>query len=999
MKILYYFGFIAAMLVSAKVSGQGTWENAGPDNIGGKTRALAWVGNRLLAGSTGGGLWYSDDKGASWKRMDSYAIQGGSPVVTSILVDNGKIYVATGETELLTTAKMTATSNDFSTPDAYWGASGLPGSGLWVGTPNGNGDFTWSNENYTNNAATGAKSFTGPFASIQKVFKTSDGGAFGGKVYIGARRKLFSATPDNISSMNPYDTASIVLDSAKVKFAGGLRKADFNRGVVYDIEEIITEGGTKLLFAMMNVVKAGNSRSGDYLIYSKDGINFRAIDELRVGGIAFKIGNRRGAIATSSDKKVLYVTGVDNTNKLTGVWRLENLTTFFEDSTNDYRCVRFAPAEVTGFTPLGGKGRDALTLEVFPDDADHVIVGGNAWFTYTKESGWLQTAQSSTAGNNLYLPNAIHTVLFSPNYSTDSTFYIGTDKQITRTTNGGKTFTLRSKGYEVGAFVSAAAINVAVLDSTDETKTLLTNNAILGGSTLFGTQYNGFYDSNLPTNQGFGRITTTSYSNIEVSNIYPGALIVQASDLGLQRSIDRGKTFEEFYGVPINFPTYLAAQNISFTASDSSGLIINKTKLKSESGGLVNSPANAPYQVQFVLDEVIPQSVRDSILDGTLNAKHPKGIKNVLQSHPMYAFFGSKDFIWLVERPLGSPDKKGPNWTRISNDLTSDGEFFTAMAVSGDDNHTLYAATSKGKLVRITNPLQILEPWDSVGISGTKIIYKSKFDANTNVKTITAPLANRWISSISVNPLNRKGIVITYAGYGDDVKTKDLVYYTDDATAATVNFTNLATTLPGTEKEPIYTSAFVADPANVGSELLYIGTESGLYYTNNLVSPTWTRETMNGELVNVPVTDIFVRQYSAEILNEVTKQFRLKADNSVFVATHGKGMYFTKKYQYPQRSANETPIVETGFEAIAYPNPANNEVNVLVDMPEAANVTSQLLSIDGRVIATNQNTYTAGNQVITFATDKLPTGVYFVKVSAEAMSTNFNQTIKVVVAH
>lgn len=994
MKILYYFGFIAAMLVSSHVSGQGTWENAGPDNIGGKTRALAWSGNRLLAGSTGGGLWYSDDKGVSWKRMDSYAQAGCNPVITSIVVDNGKIYVATGETELLTTAKMTATSSEFSTPDAYWGASGLPGGGLYVGTPAGD-NYTWSNDNFTTNAATGAQWYKGAFTSIQKIFKASD--AFGGKIFVGSRRKIFSATPDNLALPGgAYDTSYFVVDSMKSKTAGSLRKIDFNKGVVYDIEEVVTETGKHYLFAMINVVRSGSSRSGDYLAYSTDGIEFKAIDELKVGGIGFKIGNRRGAIATSADKKVLYVTGVDNTNKLTGVWRLDHLDTFDKDSANDYHCVRFAPAEVTGFTPLAGKGRDALTLEVFPDDNDHVIVGGNSWFTYTKDAGWLQTAQSSSAGNNLYLPNAIHTVLFSPNYATDSTFFIGTDKQITRTNNGGKTFTLKSKGYEVGTFVSAAAMNVAVLDSTDETKTLSTDNAIVGGTTLFGTQYNGFYDSNSPTKQGFGRIGTTSYSNIAVSNVYPGALIVQGADFGLQRSIDRGTTFEEFYGVPINFPTYLAAQNISFTTSDSSGLIINKSKLKSESGGLLNSPANAPYQTQFVLDEMIPQNIQDSILSGTLNTAYPQGIKNVLQNNPMYAFFGSKDFIWLIERPLGSPDKKGPNWTRISNDLTSDGEFFTAMAVSGDNEHTLYAATSTGKLVRIIKPLDILEPWDSVGISNNKIVYKSLYNVNTNLKTITAPIPGRWISSISVNPDNKKGIVITYAGYGDSVNLRDLVYYTDDATATTVTFNKINADLP---KEPVYTSAFVSDPANTGSHILYVGTERGLYYTNSLTTPTWTRETMNGELLNIPVTDIFVRKYSAEVLNEVTKQFRLKADNSVFVATHGKGVYFTKKYQYPQRPQNETPIVENVFEAIAYPNPANSEVNVLVDMPETANVTSQLLSIDGKVIATNVNTYTAGSQVITFATDKLPTGIYLVKVSATAMSSSFNQTIKVVVTH
>ena len=47
---------VISLLLSAQVQGQYTWNNLGPDNLGSRTRALAFdnEGN-LLAGSQGGG--------------------------------------------------------------------------------------------------------------------------------------------------------------------------------------------------------------------------------------------------------------------------------------------------------------------------------------------------------------------------------------------------------------------------------------------------------------------------------------------------------------------------------------------------------------------------------------------------------------------------------------------------------------------------------------------------------------------------------------------------------------------------------------------------------------------------------------------------------------------------------------------------------------------------------------------------------------------------------
>jgi photosystem II stability/assembly factor-like uncharacterized protein len=102
------------------------WENAGPDNIGGRTRAILIDNNDnniLYAGGVSGGVFKSTNKGASW-----YPVEGvmdnlniGSICQTS----NGDIYVGTGEA--------------FATGPAgsELGTPGFPGDGIYKTTDGG----------------------------------------------------------------------------------------------------------------------------------------------------------------------------------------------------------------------------------------------------------------------------------------------------------------------------------------------------------------------------------------------------------------------------------------------------------------------------------------------------------------------------------------------------------------------------------------------------------------------------------------------------------------------------------------------------------------------------------------------------------------------------------------------------------------------------------------------------------------------------------------------
>ena len=81
-------------------AGIANWENMGPDNIGGRVRAIAinpQNDKEIYIGAAGGGIWKTEDKGASWYNLDDFL---PSLAVTSIVINYDEpnvVYASTGE--------------------------------------------------------------------------------------------------------------------------------------------------------------------------------------------------------------------------------------------------------------------------------------------------------------------------------------------------------------------------------------------------------------------------------------------------------------------------------------------------------------------------------------------------------------------------------------------------------------------------------------------------------------------------------------------------------------------------------------------------------------------------------------------------------------------------------------------------------------------------------------------------------------------------------------
>jgi hypothetical protein len=79
------------------------FESLGPDNIGGRTRAICVDRtniNRVWAGGVSGGLFVSNNKGNFWERVIPYVEAGGNPFISSMtMTPDNTLYVATGSND------------------------------------------------------------------------------------------------------------------------------------------------------------------------------------------------------------------------------------------------------------------------------------------------------------------------------------------------------------------------------------------------------------------------------------------------------------------------------------------------------------------------------------------------------------------------------------------------------------------------------------------------------------------------------------------------------------------------------------------------------------------------------------------------------------------------------------------------------------------------------------------------------------------------------------
>ncbi len=967
------------------VPAQNLWENLGPDNLGNITRALAFDNDgNLLAGSQGGGLWRSTNQGDSWQPVSSYGSNGENPNITSIAVSGNTIYVATGATAFdpsyfVTDLSFTGVYDFRDEATGFKGyLTGLPGGGVYVSGDNGS---TWSRASYFESNSE-IDQFKGPFVSIQKIHLYERSG--GTRIFVASLEGLYYSD-DNLATLVPCEGSPV-----------------FESAVAFDVE-VASADGQDVIFAGVSATQAG---ARDSLYRSLDGgTTFDAVRaaplyrDLRGNPSIFSFQRTEIAVAPS-DPSIVYVGTTNAVGEVKNVFRGDNGG--INDNVETWRT--YAPSGSGTFTPLGRDGQDAFVLKVFPDNPDELILAGNNWYTFTRARGWVQTASHFSPLASAYIPRLMYDVLFDPNDA--ETLYVGTSKQIARSQDRGETFVLRSKGYEGFVSYSVASAKVQV-----EGEEPLNYDFVFSGTPFDGTIYNGVYSRDIPSRQGFSSFTvsendprpTVNYSEVGASVLNPGSLLIEGNDGGsedgLLRSLNFGQAFTEFYGVPIS--PQVADLN---TATDT---IIDRENSNSEGGNLFNDGTVA--QTPWVLDEVVPDSLveRLDLTDEEIQALAPS-----------YVYFCSRNYVWVVTDPFG--DALQVKWNRLTNSLV-DGvnEYFTTITVSGDDDHTLYVGSSRGSVWRIDRPHD-LENFSAV-------------DNVTKLSDLTESnlffMEDRWVTDITVDPKDPERVAISFGGYGGD----QLGFFSNIwfSTAAKTNpvFKALQDPAGFTHLRPAYTAEFIVDPGPDRS-FLWLGNEDGLYVLDNLrdlvgnpfLGAADFKLELGPQIGSVPVYDISVRDYSVRVIEGALERIEVRKivtpdttifdtvevrrdnlflmdDNTVFIATHGRGIWSTASLNGQREGRPVDPVALSDITLRPNPVVEGGKVQVHFGAEAEGTVAIEAFSLDGRQMLRQGHGFAPGEQQVAIPVTGWAAGIYLIKVVVQEEGEARARTFKLLLTH
>ncbi|MEO9484797.1 MAG: T9SS type A sorting domain-containing protein [Ekhidna sp.] len=381
-----------------------SWQEEGPNNIGGRTRALMWDPNddthsKLWAAGVAGGIWFNNNVisgTSSWQNVDDFM---ANLAVTTLAYDPNNtqtFYAGTGE--------------------GYFNGGSVRGAGIFRSIDAG---ANWTQISSTANAT---------FNYVQRVVITAAG-------------TILASTRDGglQRSADGGNTWTSVLN---------INSAGATNSRANDID--IAANGD--IYASMGIFSDGSiHRSTD------DGLSWTAVTP--VGGSPQRIEVAVAPSASSTtETTVMYAVSSRGSNVEWFKKTMDGGTTWTDITIPKYRSQN---CEESSDDFTRGQAWYDLALAVNPENADVIIAGGinvsrsdDGGETMAEVSYW-------TGGCDSYVHADIHMILFRPDHPNEAV--IGSDGGVSYSFQVGSsvnpTFTDRNKDYNVTQFYSTAAQN------------------------------------------------------------------------------------------------------------------------------------------------------------------------------------------------------------------------------------------------------------------------------------------------------------------------------------------------------------------------------------------------------------------------------------------------------------------------------------------------------------------------------------------------------------
>lgn len=943
------------------------WELLGPDNQGGRTRALIFdnqIPNQLWAGSVGGGLFRSTDNGNNWSRVVSY--DGYFPIASIAQGSDGALYVGTGE----------GLGNPLSSAGSGFNSQSA-GNGIYKSTDNGASWYILESTDDIN----------------------SNGVISGSCDWCGVNALA-------VSPINP----NIILAGTE----GGL-KVSTNGGEGPNSFVDATGSASSGQIQAITIAEDGQTA---FIVVS--GRVYRSLDVASnfVSGwtVMAPTGGRRADVSIApSNPNYIYVSVSASNNCLSGVWRSkdggDNWTQIVQGGA-PYTADPFNQP-TAAFNVCSGQGWYDHTLAVNPVDENKIYVGGITFYTWGEGYGFKRANIIDTEGgtpfDSDYIHADIHKIIFDPQDLTGNRMLVGSDGGVTLCTNANTGFPdklvyiQKNKGYatlQVYGMGAGAA------------------GEVLSGNQDNGTQY---IDGLGSSPQAAQEVSGGDGVYAEISNFDPDVMFGGVYYGAINRSVNRGLSTNAFVDgnidqascgqiscsgtadcnsvqdAPFVYPIYLletssidpanqdttatlSARNDTLLLATGATQIITDTLYPtysvttfttiSESGTTIESEVvqNPQYKaVSKVSDKLtIDVSLTNTVLPGdTAYFKDPFDAKY---------FVTSNCNLWMCTNPLQTSEE--PHFYKISGSNSG----INGFDASGDGDHLFYVVgNSLYRVSGLNNIHQILDPngcFNGVCTQGGLTI----------TRTIIPGAGT--IEGVAVDKNDANTVLVTSVGFSASGK----VFRVTNALTASPTVTPLQTSDATLPYMPIYDC--IIDKANPDRYIL--GTELGVW-TSNDAGATWSEDN-NGLFGRMPIYRL--------------RQEWLYTEDCmvIYAGTHGGGMFrttsltdgscYTEPYDWKRVDVDDvnTGIISTPTSSISnvnlYPNSVSTTAFLEFELQSKTSINVRVVDLTGKVVLNKNYGELTGNQKLDFNASSFASGNYFAVISSNGKVLATKQFIK-----
>ncbi len=677
------------------------------------------------------------------------------------------------------------------------------------------------------------------------------------------------------------------------------------------------------------------------------------------------------AVAPSNDN-VIYASCIDANGVHSGVYISENQGAI-------WKLIQPTSSADYGHNIYSGYGKNNHGLVVDPTDPYSVyVLGYNLWELKrtNDENGYYMALQHSNGSATVYTSSShlhvgLHAMVFNPDREIRE-FFIGTDGGIFKgMIEGGDYFTFADCNRN---YITTRMFNVAYSNNVKRVMGAALDHGTLmiEGDENVNHVTTGFWAySNGSDNGAFGSFSE-SYQpgSCAFSMINPNTIFVTTKNGGIKRSETAGADWV----------------STNFTESLSPGISSTSFRMPILLYEDYNDELN-PEMVWFKNEDSVAyyaDSTQLMSVTGYPFYAHNIGViapGDSIQVHdPISAklFFCYKNYFYMTRGALNFA--AAPTWYLLSDKNTEFKGEPLSMGISADGDN-MFVGFKDGRFVRISNLNTVVD-----AASGSLSDTTGSFKVTTTL--IELPIDGQCVTSVSVDPRNNNNVVVTLGNYGND----SYVLYSTDAMSDVPTFVSKQGDLP---KMPVYSSVIEMTTGKV-----ILGTEHGIYMTDNIANPTWVAQ--NDPMGDVPVMDLKqqINYHADQVVNTIFHEGNetylipvvyegIHNQGMIYAATYGRGLFRCENFRKQEyQSVPEIPAVVEVSTVSMYPNPVSDMAKVCFELNGNANVSYEIYDVCGRrIMSRSLGNYMEGKYEENVDMSMLSSGAYILRLNQGAKSS------------